>query len=115
ERLFIDSRLLLAFALLLRGGCGAVVGEAAGVADVFADLIGAGVAEVFAGFFGDLSQVLDDVGVLGGDVGGFADVVFEVEQFLADFADLVLPGHAAVAGGIGVAVVVRQMHLPVAA
>jgi hypothetical protein len=71
--------------------------ESSPAADVLALALRPAVAEIFAGFLGQLFQTPDGVRVPVGEIVGFADIVFQIEEGLADLGLLVLgwlPGGA---------------------
>jgi len=76
-----------------------------------------GVAEFSAGFCGFGFEMFDNVGMLGGGVGGFADVVDEIVEFgFFEFAIFVGNGFAVVTAGFTVegAVGMRELKFPMA-
>src|SRR4051812_13443907 len=92
------------------------VGDAGGFPSSGADLLGGGIAEVLAHLVRERLKPFHDLRVSGGDVGGLADVVFEVEERQADVAGAGLGGDAAVGADLGrLAIIVGEVELPLAA
>ena len=73
------------------------------------------ISEVIPAFRGKRLEAGDHVRVLRGEVVGFTDVAFKVEQRYSDLALRVFPWLAIAAGRVGMIVIVRQVQLPFAA